>query len=184
MHAPVFFSFSFSFFLFLFFLFFLFSSFFCFCSLSLCVSQGVLLEEQKTAIASELARREQEVQEVTQEKEAYMQRLAELELKLISGGTRVEETSEFKAAMSRERERLEREHQDREAQIEVWPQIHNALRGMCCSNWRAGSTFSCFTFPFFSLLTFSCDFFFFFFCLALPCLAGGAQAAGAGKGCL
>lgn len=76
-------------------------------------------DEENSAIVSELRQRQLEVKEANEEKAYYVERIGDLERKLISGGTRVEDTTEFKMALTRERERLREEQQEREVQIEA-----------------------------------------------------------------
>eukprot|EP00051_Salpingoeca_urceolata_P014469 m.184198 g.184198 ORF g.184198 m.184198 type:complete len:1198 (-) comp18095_c0_seq2:232-3825(-) len=71
------------------------------------------------AIASQLAQREQEVQAAQEAKQLLQQQIEELQGKLLSGGTRIEETDEFQEAVSRERERLQKEQSEKVKEIEA-----------------------------------------------------------------
>lgn len=73
----------------------------------------------KETIAGELQLRQQEVERAEREKEEHMRKIMELEGQLVAGGTQVEETEEFKAAVAKEKSRLEEEAVSKQSEIEM-----------------------------------------------------------------
>ena len=75
-------------------------------------------KEEKKVIQDELVHRKKQVAAAQREKDEYMQKINELENKLVAGGTAVEETAEFKAAVAKERKRLQEEAHVKEDEME------------------------------------------------------------------
>jgi ankyrin repeat protein len=69
--------------------------------------------------AAELEERRREVQVAAREKEQQMMKIRELEGQLVAGGTEVEDTDEFKAAVAKERQKLEFEAVSKQSEIEM-----------------------------------------------------------------
>lgn len=73
---------------------------------------------ERDAIQTELAKRQAEVERAERERNEHIQKIHELENKLVAGGTKIEETVEFKAAIAKERKRIAAEADSKQHEIE------------------------------------------------------------------
>ncbi|XP_065839582.1 uncharacterized protein [Oscarella lobularis] len=74
-------------------------------------SQWAQVAKEKETVESELAKRVEEVQQTKKEKSALQGRIKELEERVLLGGTRAEETPEFKSAVQKAQEQLQTEYE-------------------------------------------------------------------------